>query len=78
MKNNHRKQYFAPICCATIFGLFPLICAIGLIVNGVLDGKWLYFLYAIIPVSIDIALVCVAVSRIKEIRGGQEDDLGKY
>ena len=44
---------------------------------SLLDGVW-KFLLGVIPLALAAAMIYVCIERIKEIRSGEEDDLGKY
>ncbi|MCC8106114.1 MAG: hypothetical protein LIO99_08960 [Clostridiales bacterium] len=42
-----------------------------------LDGAWAVLL-GLVPIALAATMIYVCVQRIKEIRSGEEDDLGKY
>ncbi len=44
---------------------------------ALLPGIWKYLL-VIIPLLLAGAMLCVCIQRIREIKKGEEDDLGKY
>ena len=44
---------------------------------SLLDGIWTY-VFGIIPFLMAAVMVKVCIERIREIRKGEEDDLGKY
>lgn len=74
MKLYHKKM-IAPIIITVIFILY---CGIyfGVLIKS-LDGFWKYLL-GIVPLVLAVVMVAVCFERIKEIRSGEEDDLGKY
>ena len=49
----------------------------GLLMN-VLENTWLKVLLGIIPILLGATMIVVCVERIKEIKGGEEDDLSQY
>ena len=48
----------------------------GLLIT-LLDGIWKYLL-GIIPLVLSAVMIKVCIERIKEIKKGEEDDIGKY
>ena len=75
MKNGKRKGYIAPIVITVILLLYFAVY-FGILVT-VLPKIWKYILL-IIPVALAGVSIYVCIERIKEIRGGEEDDLGQY
>ncbi len=73
----HGVKMIAPISIAAIVVLYYLgISALFLSVDGIpLVAK---ILMIIIPLTLAGVMIGVTVSRIKEIRSGEEDDLSKY
>ena len=53
---------------AIYFGVLVYLIKIG----------WLKVLLCIIPALLGVVMIGVCVQRIKEIKGGEEDDLSKY
>ena len=73
---NHKKKMIAPIIITALFLIY-------LIVYGVMfmmAAEWnLWFLLLTIPLAmLGAGMVCVLIARIREIRSGEEDDLGNY
>ena len=73
--NEHRKKMIAPIIITILIVsyyafYFTIIIALPI-------GIWKLFL-GIIPVVLAVIMIYVCVQRIKEIKEGEEDDLGKY
>lgn len=75
--DNHGKKMIAPIIIAVIFilyyGGFAAVC---LLMPEVPMG--IKLLFGIIPLALVGVMIYVVVTRIKEIRSGEEDDLSKY
>jgi hypothetical protein len=72
-----KNPYIAPIIVAVLVVLYfifygymaTVIDGMPFVARGVLVA---------IPVVMIIAMVCTLIERIKEIRKGENDDLGKY
>ena len=73
--NNHEKKMIAPIVI-TILVVLYYITYFAFIISLV-DGIF-RILLGIIPVVLSAAMIYVCVERIKEIKGGEEDDLSQY
>lgn len=74
---NHRKKMIAPILIAVFFVLYYLgIAAAFLLLPGI--PVWARLLMVIVPLALAAVMIGVSISRINEIRSGEEDDLGKY
>ena len=71
----HKKKMIAPIVI-TGFIILYYIFYFGILIS-LLDGVW-KFLLGVIPLALAAAMIDVCIERIKEIRSGEEDDLGKY
>lgn len=69
------KKIITPIII-TILMIIYYITYFGLLIS-VLNGIWKYF-FGIIPFIFSIVMIKVCIERIKEIKGGEEDDLSKY
>ncbi len=74
---NHTKKMIAPIIIASLMLLYYIgIVLLFLLVNGV------PFVLKVVMIAGPLAIcgvtIGVLVSRIKEIEGGEEDDLSKY
>lgn len=74
--NKHSKKMIAPIIIAVLFILYIVIYFTVLI--EVIPFLLLKILFIIIPSALSIAMIFILAQRIKEIKGGQEDDLSKY
>ena len=70
-----KKEFIAPILITVIFILYYILF-FGVLI-WMLDG-WLKYLLIILPLIICGVAIYVCIERIKEIRSGEEDDLGKY
>lgn len=73
--NRHQKKMIAPIVVTVIVILYYIAYFTFLI--SVLGGVW-SILLGIIPLVIAVVMIYVCVQRIREIKGGEEDDLSKY
>ncbi len=74
--NTHKRKMAAPILI-TVFMVIYYIVFFVLIVSY-LGSMLLKILLGIIPAVLAGFMVYVCIERIKEIEGGEEDDLGKY
>jgi hypothetical protein len=69
------KKFILPIVISIIVTLYYVAYFAFLIT--MLDTVWKYIL-CILPVTVAIVMVKVCIDRIKEIKGGETDDLSKY
>ena len=77
MKNReHRKKMLAPVVITVVFLLYLIGYGIALAVAT--EWSPVMLLIAIPLVALGIGMVYTLKSRIKEIRNGEEDDLGNY
>lgn len=77
MKKENQKRYAVPIIITLILLLY-FIVYFGVLI-AILPRDWKYVLF-IFPLALAVIglLIYVCIDRIKEIRSGEEDDLGKY
>ena len=73
--NLHKKKMVAPIV-VTILMVVYYVVYFGFLMT-LLEGVWRYAL-GIIPLVFSVVMVKVCIERIKEIKGGEEDDISKY
>jgi energy-converting hydrogenase Eha subunit C len=74
--NNHTKKIIAPVIIVICIALYYLGMVMVLVKMDLpLMAK---IIALIVSVIITIVLLMVLIERIKEIRSGEEDDLGKY
>ena len=73
--NNHEKKMIASIVI-TILVVLYYITYFAFIIS--LVGGIFKILLGIIPIVISGVMIYVCVERIKEIEGGEEDDLSQY
>ena len=74
---NHWKKMIAPIVVALVITLYY----IGIVVFFVkIPGipTLIKVLMVVIPLALAVVMIGVLISRIKEIKGGEEDDLSQY
>ena len=74
--NNHRRKMIAPIIITGIVIIYYAFY-FGLLITF-LESTWLKLLLGIIPILLAATMIVVCVERIKEIQGGEEDDLSQY
>lgn len=74
MKSGNKK-FVAPIVITIIIILY-FVCYFGLLFS-LLSG-FLGWLLLIIPAVGSILIITVCLERIKEIKGGEENDISKY
>ena len=72
-----KNPYIAPIIVAVLVVLYFIFYGY---MATVIDGMPFVarVVFVAIPVVMIIAMVCTLIERIKEIRKGENDDLGKY
>ena len=75
--DKHKKKMIAPVIITVILVLYYIgFAAVCVMVPGM---PWpAKVLGGVIPLILAGVLIYVFVERIKEIRSGEEDDLGKY
>ena len=72
-----KNPYIAPIVVAVLFILYFVFYGyMSTLIDNMPPVARVVFIA--IPVAMIIAMVCVLVERIKEIRKGENDDLSKY
>ncbi|MGN0268337.1 MAG: hypothetical protein ACI4D7_11760 [Lachnospiraceae bacterium] len=73
--DDHGKKKIAPIVVTVVMILY-FVLYFGVLV-AVVPGV-LKFLLGIIPLLLGCCMLYVCIQRLKEIDGGEEDDLSKY
>ena len=73
--NGHKKKMMAPIVVTVILVLY-YTAYFGLL-SSLLPGVTKY-LFGIVPLALVPLTIKVCVERIREIRKGETDDIGKY
>ncbi len=74
--NKNKKKFIAPIVITVIMILYYVVY-FGFFIFLLGDSIWKYIL-GIVPLVFAAVTVSVCIERIKEIRKGEEDDIGKY
>ena len=74
--NNHGKKIAGAVISACAIILY-YVFFFGVILSEI-KSPVVRILLGIGPALISAALIIVLIQRIKEIKGGEEDDLGKY
>lgn len=72
----HRKKMVAPIVITIVMILY-FVCYFGFLLS-LMHTVLQKVLLGICPALLGIGMIYVCVERIKEIRGGEEDDLSQY
>ncbi len=73
----HLKKMIAPIIIAILFVIYFI--GIALVMTEIQELPVLYRVLLIgVPFILAFVMIGVCIGRIKEIRSGEEDDLGKY
>ena len=72
----HGKKMIAPIVI-TVLVILYFIAYFGFLIY-LIDNIVLKLLSGIIPALLAAVMIYVCIQRIKEIKGGEEDDLGQY
>ena len=70
------KKMIAPIVITIVVVLYFLVYCVVLI--SLIQTPVLRVLLAVVPLLLGAAMIGVLIQRIREIKGGEEDDLGKY
>ncbi len=71
-----KRGYFAPVFIGIVIALYYLTIGI-FIVTAEIPILW-KVLGIVVPLGLAVTMIYVSLERIKEIKGGEEDDLGKY
>ncbi len=76
-KSEHRRKMVAPLIFTIVISAYYI--TIGIVFLCIPEIPFLIkILFAVIPLALAGVAVYVLIERIKEIRSGEEDDLGKY
>ncbi|MCD8053776.1 MAG: hypothetical protein LUF00_06980 [Lachnospiraceae bacterium] len=70
-----RVKMIAPVVITVLVVVYYMVY-FGILIY-LLDTAWALLL-GIIPLALAATMIWVCIQRIKEIRSGEEDDLGKY
>ncbi len=74
---NHWKKMIAPIVVALVITLYYIGIAVFFVkIPGI--PTLIKVLMVVIPLALAVMMTGVLISRIKEIKGGEEDDLSQY
>ena len=74
---NHWKKMIAPIVVALVITLYYIGIAVFFVkIPGI--PTLIKELMVVIPLALAVVMTGVLISRIKEIKGGEEDDLSQY
>ena len=70
-----KGKMIVPMVITLLMIAFEIFCFVLLV--SVLKGVMKYAL-GIVPVALAVMMICVCVERMREIRKGEEDDIGQY
>ncbi len=74
---NHWKKMIAPIVVALVITLYYIGIAVFFVkIPGI--PTLIKVLMVVIPLALAVVMTGVLIGRIKEIKGGEEDDLSQY
>jgi hypothetical protein len=73
--NSHRKQMVATIVISTLVVLYYVVYFC--VLQRCLEGAWKLLLGGV-PLAMSGVMVYVCIQRLREIKGGETDDLSKY
>ena len=71
----HAKKKIAPIVVTAL--MLAYFAAYALLLYKILPPVWRIVLL-VIPAFLGAAMICVCIQRLREIDGGEEDDIGQY
>ena len=77
---SNMKKYINKIISPIIISLLMIVYVVFYFTFLIYTIQFLYLkiLFGIIPIALIGAMVYTLIQRIKEIKGGEEDDLSKY
>lgn len=79
MKSEHKKKIVTTVIVSVCLFLYYAVIGLLFLITGISDYNHIViFLAVAIPLIIGGLLLYVTLSRIEEIKGGEEDDLSKY
>ena len=74
---NHKKKMIAPAVITVLFVVYYLGIAVTFFMVPEIPVI-IKIVFTVVPLGLAAVMVGVFISRIKEIKGGEEDDLSKY
>ncbi len=74
--NRHKKQIIVTVLISVLVILY-FIFYFALLIS-VVQSVVMKIVFAIVPLLIGAAMIGVCLQRIREIEGGEEDDLSQY
>lgn len=74
---NHKKKMAAPAVITVLFVVYYLGIAVAFFMVPEIPVI-MKIVFTVVPLGLAAVMVGVFISRIKEIKGGEEDDLSKY
>ena len=74
--NNHKKKMIAPVVVTILFLAYLLFY--GFFIFEVSETEPFLILLAVPLIALGAGMIYTLYTRIKEIRSGEEDDLGNY
>ncbi len=74
--DEHMKKMIAPVTITVLLIVYYILYFAFLMF--LVKILWIKLLIGIVPIVFGIAMIYVCIERIREIQGGEEDDLSKY
>ena len=74
--DEHMKKMIAPVTITVLLIVYYILYFAFLMF--LVKILWIKLLIGIFPIVFGIAMIYVCIERIREIQGGEEDDLSKY
>ena len=71
----HGRKMIAPVV-VTVAMILYYVVYFGFLISA-LEGVW-RFVLGVLPVAFSLATIKVCADRIREIKEGEEDDIGQY
>lgn len=75
--NNYKKKMIAPIIITVIFVLYYLGFVVACMIVPAIPPA-AKAIFGVLPLVLAGVMISGLIKRMKEIRSGEEDDLGKY
>lgn len=75
--DNHKKKMIAPAVITILFVIYYLGIAIAFCMFPEISVM-VKIIFTMVPLGLAAVMIGAFVSRTKEIKGGEEDDLSKY
>ena len=74
---NHKRKMIAPVVITILFVMYYLGIAVAFCMVPEIPVI-VKIAFTVVPLGLAAVMIGVFISRMKEIKGGEEDDLSKY